>query len=1017
MLRELVSKIIKKRTVWVLFYAALITFGFHALFRISVEVLPRFDFPRVNIIAHWPGASAHELEVSVTRPIESRLLALPQLENLRSAMGQGVVHLTARFRNGTHAEQDLQAVNTAIDRAKSRLPVGVSPYAEVMGNAINEVADYAVDIPNDLERYHIRLRVQGRVVPALRGLRGVQRVEIIGGGQPSLWVQPIPSALMQADVTLPGLAKSLKNHLVLSPAGYFNWGHQQVLASVRDMPDTVRALSKWYVRSAANKSVPLSSIADIQLTSAPALHDVFLNGKPSLYLVILKQQGASTETVDREIGNALHHLQSSLPPGVRFVPIYRQAHVLRLIGSDLGRNLLVGGALAILVMAFFLGMGREVWILALTIPISLLTAIALLFASGQTLNLITLGALTVAVGLLADDAIIVLESIVHEWEAGHVGIDGIRRGLSVIALADITGTMTTVAVFLPFLLIGGLAGIFTIPFAIAMVGALAASLFVSLTLVPLLLRQVGKVPNKKAFRSKGNRGLVHIRNANLRLFELILRKPRLSLALIAVFVGISFAALILLPVNFLPLPNEGVLLDSFVLPPGTALPKVKTVVRQMSLRMLRDPDVSNVLARIGSPASSTYFEHSNSGEIQIVLKRGLHASRLDYLARRLKREAQLPGVEQSFDTPTIERVGESLTGLPQPFAIRIEGPSVSMLETLTRKAAQRLAKSASFSSLFANDAFPVNQLNIKPRAGALAGYGISSGALSTTLRLALAGAVIGRIPHGDTHINLYMRLKDPQRIATDQLKRLPIHLTGDRVVPLSALAKLRMRVGPSVLRHINGARMLEITGQPSGSFNAAASAARRILDGIHFPTGYRFEIGGLYPQFERTLEALAAVAIAALVLMVGILLIHFDGWVAPLLVLLEVPLAFGGGAASLAASGIGLNLLGIVGFITLIGISLNHAIVLLDRVKRNELAGHTLEQAVREAVQVRFRPILLTTLTAVLGALPTAAGWGVGAAPEQGLAIVLVGGMLWTALLSTNLIPALYLHYQREKRS
>ena len=207
--------------------------------------------------------------------------------------------------------------------------------------------------------------------------------------------------------------------------------------------------------------------------------------------------------------------------------------------------------------------------------------------------------------------------------------------------------------------------------------------------------------------------------------------------------------------------------------------------------------------------------------------------------------------------------------------------------------------------------------------------------------------------------------------------------------------------------------MLEITGQPNGSFGTAAVAARRVLSAMHWPSGYRFSIGGLYQEFEHTALVLVAVGIAALVLMVGILLLHFDGWLKPALILLEVPLAFGGGAAALATSRIGLNLLGLVGFITLIGISLNHAIVLFDRVRRNEAEGHSSQQAVEEAIAVRFRPILLTTLAAVLGALPTAVGWGIGAAPEQGLAVVLVGGMLWTSLLSINLIPALYLHWSR----
>lgn len=1011
-MRETFGKLLRRRTLWVLLYGGLIAYGIHALISIPVEVLPAFDFPQVNIVAQWPGAGARELETSVTRPLEAELLALPHLDNLRSAMGGGIVTLTARFQNGTAPTQDLQAVYGAIDRAKSALPPAVTPYAEVMGNAVNEVADYAVALPAGVARMRARLRVDNAVLPVLRGLPGVQRVELIGGGAPALWVQPLPAALAQAGLTLPALAKSLRNDLVLAPAGHFDWGHQQVLASVRHLPPGAAALSRWFVNTGSGKRVPLQSVANVIEAAQPALHDVHLDGRSSLYLVILKQQGASTGAVDNAVAGALHRLASTLPQGARFVPIYRQAHVLRLIGTDLGRNLLVGGALAILVLAFFLGAGREVWILALTIPLSLLAGIAVLYALGQTLNLMTLGALTVAVGLLADDGIIVLESIVHEWEHGHGGIAGIRSGLALITLPDVTGTITTAAVFVPLLLAGGLAGLFTAPFALAMIAALIASLGVSLSLVPLLLIGLADRPRRASF-GHGQRALERLRAANANLFRQVLHRPRLAIGLGLGFVALSFAAVILVPFNFLPLPNEGVLLDSFSLPPGTALPEVESAIATMTRKLRRDPTVAHVLARIGSPARSSYSEHSNSGEIQVVLKPGVHASRLDRIARRLKAEARLPGVEQSYDTPTIERVGESLSGLPQPFVVRIEGQHIATLERLTEKAVKRLKRSGAFSSLFANDAYPVNRLSIEPRPAALAAHGVSASVLSDTLGLGLGGKVLGRIPEGNSYLDLYLRLARPQDLSPRQLAQLPVGLDGGHVVPLGELAGISLHSAPSVLRHLNGARMLEVTGQPNGSFGASAAAARHTLSAMHWPSGYRFSIGGLYKEFEHTALVLVAVGIAALVLMAGILLLHFDGWLKPALILLEVPLAFGGGAAALAASRIGLNLLGLVGFITLIGISLNHAIVLFDRVRRNEAAGHAPQQAVEEAIAVRFRPILLTTLTAVLGALPTAVGWGIGAAPEQGLAVVLVGGMLWTSLLSTNLIPALYLTWSR----
>lgn len=1015
-MREALVGFFRRRTLWVLLYSGLVAYGIHALINIPVEVLPAFNFPEVNIIAQWPGASARELETSVTRPLESELLALPHLQTLRSAMGGGIVTLTARFRNKTDPSQDLQAVYGAIDRAKSGLPQDVNPYAQVMGNAVNEVADYAVSLDPGTTRLSARIAVRNQVLPTLRGLPGVQRVYLIGGGTPSYWVQPRPSALIQAGITLPALAGSLEKDLVLSPAGHLDWGHQQVFATVRREPANPAALSHWLVSTDTGQKVPLQEIARVVKAPEPALHDVLLDGKPSLYLVVMKQQGASTASVDDEVAHSLKRLGSALPHGATFVPIYRQAHVLRLIGSDLGRNLLIGGALAILVLMFFLGTGREVLILALTIPLSLLSAIAVLYAFGETLNLLTLGALTVAVGLLADDGIIVLESILSEWETGRRGMEGLRHGLKRIALADVTGTLTTAIVFVPLLMAGGLAGLFTAPFSLSMIAALGASLVVSLSMVPLLMAGI-KRHGHPAFFTRGQASIRWLLEKNLWLSAWIARKPRSSLGITLGITAASFAALILIPFNFLPLPNEGVLLDSFTLPPGTALPRVEKTVASMSKTMLADPAVAHVLARIGSPASSAYSEHSNEGEIQIVLKHGVHASRLDSLAQRLMREASRPGVEQSTDTPTIERVGESLSGLPQPFVIRIEGQNIKTLEQLTENAAKRLRKSSVFQTVFANDAFPVNQLLITPHPSDLAAYGVSPHALSRTLQLGIDGKAIGRIPRGNSYFNLYIRFAQPQKYSPEELHALPIPRPGRPAVPLDALASLRLKSVPSVLRHLNGARMLQITGTPSGSGTDISGKIHKVLAGMHWPHGYHFNLGGLYKEFEHTAFVLVGLAIAAVILMAGILLLHFDGWLKPALILLEVPLALGGGAAALALSRIGLNLLGLVGFITLIGVSLNHAIVLMDRVQRNEREGRSSKAAVEDAIRARFRPILLTTLTAVLGALPTAVGWGIGAAPEQGLAVVIVGGMLWTSLLSANLIPSLYARIANTRHS
>jgi cobalt-zinc-cadmium resistance protein CzcA len=1009
--RRPLPRLLLRPLLWVLVFGGLAAYGVYALVHIPVEVLPAFNFPQISVFTHEPGATAGELESQITWPIEGEILALPNLVDLRSSMGNGTVETDARFAASTDAEADLQAVNGAIDRARARIPPNVQPYAQIMGNAINEVADYALRLPAGVAPAQAERAVEANVAPALRAVAGVQRVMVYGGGQEALWVQPNLGAMRRYRVPVTALTAALTRQTLLSPAGYLHTGHQDVFLEARQLPAHIAALERIPV-AGAQGAIPLRALAHVARAAMPTLHTVALDGEPAVALTVFKQPGASTRPVTRAVRATLAATQPLLPRGVRWVSIYDQGHVVGIVGNDLTRNLLLGGALAILAMLWVLGAGRGIGVLALSIPLALILAIAGLFALGQSLNLMTLGALTVAVGLLADDGIIVMESIYHRWEMGDDRWAGVFQGARDIAAPDISGTFTTVAVFVPLLFVGGLAGLFFMPFALAMALALLASLAISLSLVPLSLGLSGA--RAPAARTLPGRGLEALKRANTRLFHGVARAPGLSLAVCVALLAASLAGLLLVPVNFLPLPNEGVLLESFSLPPGTSLQQTESAVNTISRRVLQDPDAAHVFARIGSPSNSAYTEPGYAGEIQIALRRDVNTDSLDAIAARVARLSQMPAVQVAIDTPTIERVGESLSGLPQPFVLDVYGRSLAQLRRISTEITARLRGAGALSGVFNNDGYPVSELRLEPRPATLAAYGMTAADLNLQLAPLLNGAVVTQVPQGNVPLPIYVRLAQAPELSIRGLERLPIATAG--WTPLGRLARLQLRRTPNQIEHIAGARALEILATPNGTLGGAIAAARRALAGLRLPAGYHYQFGGLYAQLENAVIGLVAAALAALAIMVGILTLQFEGLLVPLLLLLQIPLAITGGAALLLVSGVGLNAMGLVAFLTLIGIGLNHGIVLLYRARRNEAAGMELGAAVEEAVQVRFRPIALTTLTAILGMLPTAFGWGTGAAPEQGLAVVTLGGVFWSALLSTNLIPALYVHLGRKQR-
>lgn len=1001
---------LQRPLIWAMVYAALLSFGAWALWHIPSEVLPRFDFPEISVIVHTPGYATLEMESLVARPLEGQLMGLQGLASLHTTIDQGTVELDARFAQGTNPELALQAVYSAIDRARASLPPNAEPYAEIMGNAVNEVADYAVSLPANVPPWRVENAIRAHVLPVLRSLPGVQRVELFGAGPPTLWIEPNPAALIQHHVGVQALATAIGNAVVLAPAGRLVLGHQDVLLELRDLPQSADEVLSVPVPTPAGP-LPLSALARV-VNAPPAVHyGVQLDDQPCLGLVVLKQPNASTVSVDAAVARTLKDLQDQLPHGARWVPIYRQAHLVGLIGTDLTRDMLIGGVLAILVLIWLLGRHQGVWVLALSIPTAIVLAIGGLYAFGQSLNLMTLGALTLAVGLLVDDGIIVLEAVQHRWESGVPGWTGVRAGVEDIGVADITGTLTTVASYLPLLAIGGLAGLFMRPFALAMSLALIASLLVSLTLIPLVLGRRGKVATASL---SSQRFLGWLTRGNEKLLNITLHRPGLSAAGAAVLFVISLGVLFLVPMSFLPLPNEGVLLDSFTLPPGTSLDQTFATVDRMSTALRADPDVAHVYARIGSAENTAYTEKTSAGEIQIVLKPDVATNNLNRLAAHLREIARQPGVVQSIDTPTIERVGESLSGLPQPFEITLFGNRIDTLRRLSREITTRLKAVPALSDIFNNDAYPVTQLQIAPRAEILRSLDLTPTDLARQLDLLLRGQVLASVPHGESRLDIYLREADAPYLDLARLAREPID-TPKGWVPLSHLARLDLEAQPNQLEHFGGERALTILATPLRALGSVEAEAKAALRGLKLPQGYRIAFGGLYPELIHTAEAISLAILVALFLMLGILALQFGGWRLPLILLLQAPLAFTGGVLALAITGVGLNATGLIGLLTLIGISLNHGIVLLAYVRAHEKQGMPPEAAVRRATHERLRPIVLTALTAALGMLPTALGFGEGAAPEQGLAIVVLGGVLWSAMLSTNLLPALYLRWGRAR--
>ena len=820
-------RLLGRPALWLMIYSALLGYGLFALFNIPEEVLPAFNYPEVSVTVHLPGTTATDMEAMVATPLEGVLLGLPGVSNVRSGISDGLVETDLRFADTTNAQADLQAVNGAIERAQTNLPPGVQPFTQIMGNAINEVADYAVRFAPGTSQAQVARAVAMQLVPALRAVPGVQLVDLAGLGGEALWVQPNLAAMEQAGISVQALQQALAGQAMLVPGGSLSLGHTDSLITFGNTPSAT-ALAQVPVMG-PHGPIPLGALSRIVHGTMPVHQRELLDGEPAIALTIFKQQDASTLPVTRALETAIKSV--SLPQGVSMVRIYDQGHLVSATSDDLRRNLLIGGVLAIAGLLAVLGLGSGAWLLALSLPASLLLGIVGLYATGQSLNLLTFGAIIVALGLVADDSIIVLESIFHRWEAGDETWPGIWRGLREIMAPDVIGTLTTILVFVPLLFTGGLAGLFCVPFALGMIFSLGASLLVSLTLIPLGL---GLLP-RHAMRSPGAASalLLRLMGWNRRLFHLALAYPKRAVLACVALLLVSFGAMSLVSVNVLPLPNEGALLESFTLAPGTSLADVDAVMRRLSARLAKDPAVEHVLARIGSASDSTYTEPAYAGEFTIRLKPGVGGASLDAIAARVQEETQFPSLQTGIDTPTIERLGESLNGLPQPFALDLYGDDLGQMTQTAQEIAQRLGRVPGLSDLFNDQGYPETQLRITPRAAALAAAGMTPADLSGEVSALMAGQVVAELPDGAAPLPLYLRLPDPRLLSLQGLDALP--LGPESAEPLGALADVSLVTSPNQFMHIDGARALEILATPTTAPNITIAQAKRALAGLKLP--------------------------------------------------------------------------------------------------------------------------------------------------------------------------------------
>jgi CzcA family heavy metal efflux pump len=1013
-MRRLLQLLISNPLVVVLLVAITLWGGVFALLHLPVGLFPGLDIPVVNVVSHYPGAAAEDMEFFITRPIEDRIRTIPGVRRVSSTSIEGVSQVTAEFDWGTRLTDARQFVQAELSSVQPNLPGEVRPRLENIGTTLQEVAGYVVyggGSPIDL-RTSVQVDLAGR----LMGVEGVSRVDVLGGDEPVFFVRPRIDGLTREHLTIRDVTTALAKYNLAVPADFMDRGSREYLIRGDSRLQAIQDVEAVPVIGDGTRSVLLRDIASVEPGRAPRHYEVHGNGVTAVAFIVSKRPTASTIDVVHGIDRQLDELKMLLPAGAQVRKFYDQADIVTEARDSLFQSLVAGAILAVLVLFFFMETFRAALIVAATIPLALLATLGLMQALGQAFNVITLSALTLVVGMVVDDGVVVGESIVRHLQSGEQRQAGSLAGAAEIAGPDASGTFTTVAAFAPLLFLGGMAGLFARPFGLVVSIAVLASLLLSLTFVPVMFGRVGSVGRRRAI---GSWLIAWLSEALQRVLRFAFAHRAVVILLGVGLLGLGGVAAWLGPVRVLPSIDEGAILIEYVMPPGTSLAESNRIGDMLEREALAQPDVETVFRRTGSPERGPQIEGVNRGELTIKLApRSVRKQTLAEIMDNLRQQyGKIPGVAFLYRQPTQEKMEESLSGLPAMFGVTIFGPDLDELVSLAAEVEKMMVEDPALANIINNTRIKSPQIIVRPDPVELARCGLSPAEVFEMIQGARLGVEATTIVRQRQEVHVVVKVPSPSDATLDWLNGLPIATASGQTVPLSRVASIRIAHLPGVVTRLNGQREITILAEVNGSIPAAVDRLRRKFSEIHLPIGYSIAFTGQYQVIKRTILDFALIGLAAVALIYLIMVIQFRSWLQSLIILLTIPAALVGAVVLLAITRVGLDVSVGMGALTLIGIAINNAIVLLDCANRRATAGQAMADALLSAVLVRLRPILMTATTTIFALIPVAVNPAVGSRIFQPFAITVIGGLLSATAATLVLVPVLSISLSRRRQS
>ncbi|HEY7303763.1 MAG TPA: efflux RND transporter permease subunit [Bryobacteraceae bacterium] len=1000
---------------------ALAAFGVYLVFTIPIAVFPATNFPRIVVGIDNGVMPIDQMQVTVTRPIEQAVNAVPGLDQVVSLTSRGQAEVDLYFTWSVDMFQTLQYVNAAVADIRPTLPPTATITVNRLTFAAFPIMGYSLT-SSSVSQSRLWELATYSLKPQLNRLPGVSNVLVQGGQEPEFHIEPDPEKLVQSQITIPNLVDAFSRSNLIDSPGFIQRNHQLVLALVNGQATSVAGIGNMVAKSVdSGAPVHIRDVATVRQAAKPVYTTVTANGQPAVLLNVFRQPDSNTVAVADEVHRQIEQLERSLPPGVNVSVFYDQSELVSASIKSVRDAIVIGLILAATILVFFLRDWGTSIVAGLVIPATIAVTFIALRLLGESFNLMTLGGLAAAVGLVIDDAIVVVENIVMHRDAGQTRSQAIRSALSEIRKPLVGSTVTPIVVFLPLISITGVTGTFFRALAVTVAIALLTSLVLALTWTPALSYLLVGVrrPTHDGHAEADSTGLMSkITRLYGRLIKTSLDHPLLLTALCCLLIVISFFCYKSLGSDLLPAMDEGEFVLDYLMPAGSALTDTNRVLIGVEKILRSIPEVESTSRRTGLQLGLATVTEANTGDISVKLKLKRNRRIEEVIAdAREKINKAYPQLDTDFIQLLQDQIGD-LTGSPEPIQIKLFSENVNLLKEWAPRVADAIKTIPAVKDL--KDGIentisgPAITFTVDQTTAARAGFTPQELELDTSAIMDGEPSTVPIVVNGRAYT---MRVRFPEytRASLESIRNTLLISGTGRVATLGSLATVQDNSGQLQVLRENLQRYVAVTARLEGmSLGTGVELAQRKVAALHLPSAIRVVYGGLYAQQQRSFHDLLFVLAAAIVLVFIVLLIEFGGFAAPIAILASALLSTSGVFLGLFVTGTTFNLSSFMGLIMVVGIVAKNGILLLDADQKYRAEGSSPRDAMIHAGERRLRPIMMTALAAIAGMIPLALALGAGSQMLQPLAIAVIGGILASMLLSLIVTPTVHYLFARK---